>query len=492
MLATPTDIPTDVPVDDPAALAALRALLPARAQKAVVDHAGRAVLELYVHLPAQAVDAKPGDGVKRWLVVDGAAVRLEDARPARGEEGDPPSSQGLVRKEIVPSALTAVEHVDEQGLVWRFVFERSDQRPRHLVVERTAEARSVLVAVTDEGPRILGVVGGPPRASDGRDLRRGRLYEPPRAPRHAAARAPSSPASTKEPPRAPPALAEARAGLRAEAKRVRRLVDALERDLARHGDARAHEENGELLKTVLGQLKRGASTVDVWDFEGHPRTLALDPALDARQNLEGFFRRARRAREAAARIAPRLEGARARAARMEQLRAALGRDDVDASVIEDARAFLARPDSGGSPRRKAARGGRRQPWRAFAVGREGKDVVVRVGRGAKDNDALVKSARGNDLWLHARGHQGAHVIVPSSGGDVDPEVLLDAAHLAAHFSSARGERHVDVQTARVKHLKKLGPGAPAGLVHVTQETVVHLRVEEERTKRLLEREVAPS
>jgi predicted ribosome quality control (RQC) complex YloA/Tae2 family protein len=119
------------------------------------------------------------------------------------------------------------------------------------------------------------------------------------------------------------------------------------------------------------------------------------------------------------------------------------------------------------------------------------DVLVRVGRGARDNDALVKDARGNDLWLHARGAVGAHVVIPSSAdkGGFDGELVLDAAHLAAHFSSLRGAPRVDVQHTRVKNVRKPGPGAPAGLVLVSQETVLHVRVDEPRLAALLAAEV---
>jgi predicted ribosome quality control (RQC) complex YloA/Tae2 family protein len=116
-------------------------------------------------------------------------------------------------------------------------------------------------------------------------------------------------------------------------------------------------------------------------------------------------------------------------------------------------------------------------------------VVVRVGRGARDNDALVKAARGNDLWLHARDAVGAHVVVPSAGGPVPDGLMRDAALLAAHFSARRGERNVDVQHTRVKHLRKPGPGAAPGLFLVGHEQVLPVRLDDERLQILLRAEV---
>lgn len=499
----------------------LKALLPGRVQKASVDKAGTLILEVYVHLAPQtpSVPGSPAgdrEGVKRWLVVADGGLRWHATRPAREDGAEPPAVQGLVRKEIVPSVLASIDALPNGGAIADDVGERAavvvlafsrpadaGGKPRLLLVERTADPRAVLcAALTEPGQgdaaaepgtgapvalRILATIGGAARPVDGRDLRRGRIYEPPRAPapRPSTSRGDKRGTETRG-PLVDPELAAARAALRAEARRLKRLVEALQADLRRHGEAARHEEDGELLKTVLGRVKRGMSGIDVVDWSGATRALTLDPVLDGKGNLEAFFKRARRARAAAERAAPRLAEAEQRLALVEDLRSRLSATPPPPGALEDVRTLLARPESGGSARRKAARAGRRQPWRAFAIA---PGVVARVGRGARDNDALVKSARGNDLWLHARGHQGGHVVVPSTGADVPPDVVLDAAHLAAHFSSARGERHVDVQTARVKHLRKPGPGAPAGLVHVTHESVVHLRVDEARLKRLLDAEV---
>jgi predicted ribosome quality control (RQC) complex YloA/Tae2 family protein len=112
-----------------------------------------------------------------------------------------------------------------------------------------------------------------------------------------------------------------------------------------------------------------------------------------------------------------------------------------------------------------------------------------VGRGAAENDALTRSvARGNDLWLHARGVTGAHVVVRLDRGKApDQETLLDAAHLAVHFSDARGEPQADVAYTRAKHVRKPKGAAPGAVVYA-QEKVVLLRVEPARTERLLAEE----
>ena len=125
----------------------------------------------------------------------------------------------------------------------------------------------------------------------------------------------------------------------------------------------------------------------------------------------------------------------------------------------------------------------RRPYRRYlsATGRP-----ILVGRGSKENDELTfKVAKGNDLWLHVRGRPGSHVVVPmGKEEEPDQETLLDAATLAAHFSGERGERMADVAWTRRKHVRK-PRGSPPGMVSVSGERGLLLRVEEERLKRLL-------
>jgi predicted ribosome quality control (RQC) complex YloA/Tae2 family protein len=111
---------------------------------------------------------------------------------------------------------------------------------------------------------------------------------------------------------------------------------------------------------------------------------------------------------------------------------------------------------------------------------------VLVGRGATDNDRLTtKVARPQDLWLHARGVPGAHVVVPLEKDAVCPsELLVDAATLAAYHSDARDEDTVEVHYTPRRYVRKPRKSAP-GQVALDREKVLTLRVEKARLERLL-------
>jgi predicted ribosome quality control (RQC) complex YloA/Tae2 family protein len=204
--------------------------------------------------------------------------------------------------------------------------------------------------------------------------------------------------------------------------------------------------------------------------------------------MERLYRRFRRISESAARVAARAAEVRAR---LEALVALLA--ELDAAPPEtlprlekEARRLAAGPRHAVAPRRR-----RDEPAPAYRAFRSVAGLPILVGRGAAENDELRRRhARGNDAWLHVRGQAGAHVVVRLGKKAIDQETLLDAAHLAAHFSDGRGEPHLEVAVTRVKYVKKARSAAP-GAVTYSQEKVLRLRLEPARVTRLLAEEASP-
>jgi predicted ribosome quality control (RQC) complex YloA/Tae2 family protein len=108
---------------------------------------------------------------------------------------------------------------------------------------------------------------------------------------------------------------------------------------------------------------------------------------------------------------------------------------------------------------------RGQGWHRVDV--DGYEVLV--GRSARDNDELTfRVARPRDLWLHAAGHAGSHVVIRTeeSGVDVPREVIERAAQHAAWHSKARNARgKVEVHVCRAADVRK-PRGVPSGTVEL--------------------------
>ena len=283
------------------------------------------------------------------------------------------------------------------------------------------------------------------------------------------------------------------------AQRIERRRDAIRGDLDKIGQADRIASQAQWLIAEATKAPRGATKLVVTDWssgEAVPLEVPLDPSKSAKDQVAAMFKRAKRLRLGARIAEERLEQADRQHAAVEAGRQALA-DAGDLVALEDvlqqAKRAAPRDVTLGGGARGSAEGtakakGKpgRTPYRAFFA-RSGRKLLV--GKGAADNDALtLHVARPHDLWLHAKERTGAHVIVPLDKGQTcASEDLIDAAHLAAHFSDGRDEKVVDIQYTDRRYLRK-PKGSPPGFVVVDREKVLVLRVELELLRGLLERE----
>jgi hypothetical protein len=282
---------------------------------------------------------------------------------------------------------------------------------------------------------------------------------------------------------------------RATAKIERRMA-AVSGDLGRIGDADRLASQATAFVAEASRAPRGARSITVTDWssgEPLPIELKLDPARSAREQIEAMFKRARRLKLGGAIARQRLAEAEAAWERIaslgEEAKRAESFEAIEA-IAKEARAAAPRDfalgagSGGASGRAKGAT--KSAPSRPYRVFRGATGERIWVGRGAANNDALTfKIARPHDLWLHAKGWTGAHVIVPLEKNKACPgDLLIEAAHLAAHFSEAREEAIVEVQYTPRRYLRK-PKGAAPGLVVVDREKVLVLRVERDKVTRLL-------
>ncbi len=260
--------------------------------------------------------------------------------------------------------------------------------------------------------------------------------------------------------------------------------------------AREHAERARLFVASAASATRGTRVLAAVDWtSGAPETIEmpLDPSKTPSEQLNAVFRRARRLAAGTLAARERLTATEMIAAGLREIALTLADPASDLASLEARALALAPRDYTGAvrrvemaakPRHKVAP---RLPYRKF-IGASGQ--VILVGRDAASNDELtLRVARPRDLWLHARNWSGAHVVVPLRKGTSCPaDVLIQAAHLAAHFSDARTEQLVEVTYAPRRFVRKPRGSAPGSVV-VDREKVIALRKEDAVLRKLLDAEV---
>ncbi|MDF3128663.1 NFACT RNA binding domain-containing protein [Kiritimatiellaeota bacterium B1221] len=99
--------------------------------------------------------------------------------------------------------------------------------------------------------------------------------------------------------------------------------------------------------------------------------------------------------------------------------------------------------------------------------------VALVGRSDRDNDLLTfKVAFPQDLWLHAKGCPGSHVVLQHPDETEPPKQVIEAAaRLALIYSKAKNAKSGAVSVAKISDLGKTR-GAPAGQVTLRKSKTV--------------------
>ncbi len=258
--------------------------------------------------------------------------------------------------------------------------------------------------------------------------------------------------------------------LKGEARRARDLAARLTAELEESRLAVARDRRrGELILAGLHGARRvGAEVIvsDPWDEAGGEVRVPIDPKIDLAANADRWFRSARRAGRRQEILPDRLRALEARAAECETALEGCRK----AGSLEDLRTMEEALRARGivsAVRRKdrpdVARRAEYIPVREFTTS-DGMTVIV--GRSSAENDEVTfRIAAPHDLWLHAAGRPGAHVVVrnPARKSALPDRSVMEAAAIAAWFSKARDEKQVDVHVAWRRHVRK-GRGMSPGKV----------------------------
>jgi predicted ribosome quality control (RQC) complex YloA/Tae2 family protein len=253
----------------------------------------------------------------------------------------------------------------------------------------------------------------------------------------------------------------ARVAIAAERALAEKKRDSLRRALEGTSRADGWRQQGELLLAHSSAIPRGAST-----FQADGLDLELDPRLSAVENAQQIFRRYRKAKAALREVPGLLEEVEARLRYLEEV-AALAEiaDTSDAlrAIQSDTRPRRSTPVASRRPRRVA------RPADAVLRLRTSGQRELLVGRSALQNDAVTFDlGRPDDVWLHARGCPGAHVILRAADGKPSAAELVEAAQVAAYYSANRGATKVTVDWTNRKNVRRSAKATP-GLVTYTGE-----------------------
>jgi predicted ribosome quality control (RQC) complex YloA/Tae2 family protein len=240
--------------------------------------------------------------------------------------------------------------------------------------------------------------------------------------------------------------------------------------------AEQYEIFGKLLIAQLHLLKKGDVTAVVEDYVSGSNALVeipLDQHLTPAKNAERYFEKADKSRHAKeeqhrriADLTQRQKSISLLLDRMEEISTA---DDLKHFAEENLKAlsqFGLKTEKSGQVKKEEL-----LPFRVFTVAG---GFQVWAGKSGENNDLLsTRHTAKNDLWFHARGVGGSHVVlkVGTGKGEVSKQAIDQAAAIAAYYSKMKKSKLVPVTMCEGKYVRK-PKGAPAGTVRVEREKTI--------------------
>ncbi len=254
--------------------------------------------------------------------------------------------------------------------------------------------------------------------------------------------------------------------------RLTRKLAIQEKELEETYDRERLRQLGDILTANIHRVQKGQTRItceDFYDEEMKPVEILLSPLLSPQQNAAKFYKDYGRMKTAEKELKRQLELGRAELHYLKSVLEELDRAQTDADLeeirLELQQGGYLKADTG----KRKMKTGRSSPMRFQSTD----GFPIYVGRNNRQNEELTfRSARKDDLWLHAQKVHGSHVIIACAGQSVPDDTVTQAAQLAAYYAETTGGKNIPVDVMPVKQVKKIPGGKPGMVIYHSYRTVI--------------------
>lgn len=268
-----------------------------------------------------------------------------------------------------------------------------------------------------------------------------------------------------------------KAELKSEHDKLRSRLDQANKLLQESGNHARYKNFGDLILSNIQSIKPGQTSLvcdDLFAAEGGSVSIELNPNLSISQNAQSYYRLYAKART------------RTRTADLSKNDSEKCLQDVmqhqealdkaanlgDLQILKEQ--ILDRGKKIETPIRQSGPKDKPHQKRLLSM-RSCDGLNIIVGRNKNENDLIIsKLAQPHDIWMHAQGLEGAHVLVKVFGKKDPPMTTLkEAAQLAARFSRSGLGGKVRVAYTYARYVRKIAKDKP-GLVRYENEKTIEV------------------
>ncbi|HLG61838.1 MAG TPA: NFACT RNA binding domain-containing protein [Ktedonosporobacter sp.] len=282
--------------------------------------------------------------------------------------------------------------------------------------------------------------------------------------------------------------------LQTQRERCKRKAELLQQEMQASEEAARYRLQADLLLAHQHEIVQKQSSIDLPNiFEGGDPamvTIPLDPRFDAVGNANRLFHKYHKLRRALSLVPGQIEQNAVELATIEQFLADLMLAENPAELVlvkaevQTAGYMRGKPIQESKKAQKAqkkgkGKGGKQAKGKPVAPGggvplhvqsRDG--FTILIGKNSRQNEEVTfHQATGSDIWLHARGVAGAHVIIKSAGREISRSAIEQAAKLAAYYSEGRGSTNLPVDYTLQRHVRHMKGGGPGMVIYERERTI---------------------
>ena len=255
-------------------------------------------------------------------------------------------------------------------------------------------------------------------------------------------------------------------------QRLKRKIAIQEKELVATYDRERLRQLGDILTANIHRIQKGQTTVQCEDFyDEDMRTIdiPLSPLLSPQQNAAKFYKDYARMKTAEKELTKQIALAKEELEYLSSVLEELDRAQTEQELEEIRHELQETGYVKADASKKRVKTAKLPPLRFVSTD----GYTIYVGRNNRQNEELTfKSARKDDLWLHASKVHGSHVIIACAGVTPPDNTITQAAQLAAYYAETTGGQNIAVDMTPVKQVKKIPNGKPGMVIYHSYKTVI--------------------
>ena len=256
-------------------------------------------------------------------------------------------------------------------------------------------------------------------------------------------------------------------------KKLNKTLSLIKKDIEDSKTMDSIKEEGDILASVLYNVKRGMNSIKAYDFYNNKEVeIELDPLISPNENLDRIYKKYNKVKRGLINAIRREKEVKEEITYVESTLLFI-ENSTDVISLREIEEELIKLNYIKSLHNKKKTKLKKEVKYGVI---EGEDYLILYGRNNLENDNLTfKVSAKDDYWFHVKDIPSSHIILKTS--KLTDELIVKSAQVSAYFSKANLGEKVTVDYTLRKNVSKPNGAKPGFVIYVNQKSVIVEKVE---------------